>query len=65
MDKSRRDPEEAKFCPECRQPLTGMDLEAHAQQHWPDYIDPRTVSADAARRKGQVRAGGVAQGELP
>lgn len=45
-------------CPECGIALEGIDITAHALNHWPDYVDQRLHSKDAkARRTAMLRAG--------
>ena len=46
-------------CPECGRDLEGVDLEAHANYHWPTYYQQLEVdNPEAYRRKLLVLEGG-------
>jgi hypothetical protein len=38
-------------CPECGISLDGIDIAAHASNHWPPYIDPNHLSREAKQRQ--------------
>lgn len=40
------------LCCECGTALTGIDAAHHSAQHWPQFIRPDGLNAEAIRRQG-------------
>lgn len=48
-------------CPECGISLEGIDINAHAAAHWPDYVDDRHHSPEARKRRAAMLKAGARQ----
>jgi hypothetical protein len=44
------------LCPECAADLTGKNIQAHAEDHWPQGTIENAESAEARRRKALLIA---------
>jgi len=45
-------------CPECGKDLEGIDVRAHANDHWPENIRDTELGTDAAARRKLLLEGG-------
>jgi|SRR5215469_65323 len=43
------------LCAECGLPLTGLDVPHHMMTHWPQFIRPDGLNAEAIRRQGLMQ----------
>ena len=50
-------------CPECGCAMEGLNPDAHALSHWPDFLEPNKSSRQARKRQTQVKRGGVTMEE--